>query len=181
MRLWKFNIDVANKWLTAVQSLVVIAGAITIVVVWIQFEQSQQVASFKLATQMQNQLNAPHFVSLQSTIDNGNQNTPIVRTADGGNGGGYSLATVYGYIGIYDTIGSLVREGPISKQDAYDTFGDDIVSAWCNNDIQRAVIAAQKSDTTATAKNDPYFSDFENLAKAFLQEDGQTCQQWESN
>ena len=76
------------------------------------------------------------------------------------------------YIDNFDDIGTLVKDGVIMPQAAYDDFSDPVELAWCNNDVQKVINTDRQSDKSDSALTDPYYADFEYLANSFLQKDG---------
>ena len=63
---------------------------------------------------------------------------------------------------------------------AYDNFSYDVEKAWCNADIQWIVRDARNADKSSDA-SDPFYSNFEKLAKSYLAKENQICNDWTHN
>ena len=168
------NIDTVNKWLTAFQSVAVIAAAV--VAVWqlseisreskIQaqaLQQAQQAASATLLLQLRDKLDADRYAAITKAIQEHDHSFPLLR--DAGGRGKFRDLDIERYLSNFEDIGYLVREGLIIEAMAYDHFSYDMEKAWCNADVQRVVHDARKADKSATAASDPIYGKFQSLAR----------------
>jgi hypothetical protein len=191
------NIDAVNKWLTAVQSIAVIAAVV--VAVWqlseisgqgkIQAQtlrQTQQAASAILLLQIRDKLDGQRYAAIAAAIQEHDHTYALLR--GGGKGGKFSDGDVAGYLGNFEDIAYLSgsdfsgpfiagygssREGLIIPEMAYYHFSHDVEKAWCNGDVQHVIRQARESDKSATA--DPFYARLETLALTYLTREGQSC------
>jgi hypothetical protein len=187
-----------NQWLTALQSLAIIAGVV--VAIWqlseiseqnkifseqtkIQtqtLKQTQLAASATLVLKLRDKLDSDKYAKLSSVLQNHITRYPLFTHNYGGRGGHFHEVQVEAYIANFEDIGYLVEDGVIIDKMAFDHFSYDIETAWCNNDVQKMIIDDRKGDTSATAISDPNYGHFEKLAKDYLAKDGQTCKDLDS-
>ena len=80
------------------------------------------------------------------------------------------------YISVFEDIGYLVEGNLIIGKMAYNEFSYDLEKAWCNADVQRVVTDARKADKSVTRQTEPFFGQFEKLARGYLDREGETCQ-----
>ena len=80
------------------------------------------------------------------------------------------------YISVFEDIGYLVEGNLIIGKMAYNEFSYDLEKAWCNADVQRVVTDARKADKSVTRQTEPFFRQFEKLARGYLDREGETCQ-----
>jgi len=117
------NIDTVNKWLTAFQSVAVIAAAV--VAVWqlseisreskIQaqaLQQAQQAASATLLLQLRDKLDADRYAAITKAIQEHDHSFPLLR--DAGGRGKFRDLDIERYLSNFEDIGYLVREGLFS-------------------------------------------------------------------
>jgi hypothetical protein len=179
------NIDTINKWLTAFQSIAVIAGVA--VALWqlseissqskIQaqaLKQAQEAASATLVLQLRDKIDGDRYAAITVAIQDHDHSYPLLRS-DGGKGGKFRDLDIERYIGNLEDIGYLVQEHLIIDEMAYGHFSYDVEKAWCNGDVQRIVRAARKADKGVTAASDPIYGKFENLAQTYLAKERQSC------
>lgn len=74
------------------------------------------------------------------------------------NGGRFADKDLEEYLGIYETMGELYKNGLIAKRMIYNDFSDDIVSAYENKEIRNYIKEQQKDSSD-------YFVNFVMLAK----------------
>lgn len=182
-----------NQWLTALQSVAIIAGVI--VAIWqlleiseqnkifseqtklqtLTLKQTQLAASATLVLQLREKLDSDKYAKIASALQNHNNNYKLFDRSYGGRGGHFHEVQMEAYIINFEDIGYLVEDEIIIGKMAYDHFSYDIESAWCNNDVQEMIQADRKSDTSIMAKSEPIYGHFESLAKDYLAKEGQTC------
>jgi hypothetical protein len=88
---------------------------------------------------------------------------------------GFADIDIEAYLGELEDIGLLVRESPLLSQMAYDHFSYDFEKAWCNQDVQRVILAARKADKSANSSTDAIYGELEKLARSALAREHQTC------
>jgi hypothetical protein len=178
------TIDAVNKWLTAFQSIAIIAGVA--VALWQLSEissqsriqaralsQAQQTASATLVLQLRDKLDASRYGAITTAIQEHDHSYPLLR--GDGKGGKFRDLDIEGYIANFEDVGYLVQERLIIDQMAYDHFSYDVEKAWCNGDVQRVVRDARKADKGVTPASDPIYGRFENMAQTYLAKERQTC------
>ena len=89
-------------------------------------------------------------------------------------------ADVEEYISIFDDIGYLVMENLLEANMAYNYFSYDIEKTWCNVSVKETIQQARTTDRSKTAHSDPLYGNFEKLAKEYLDNEGQTCEDLDS-
>jgi hypothetical protein len=180
----KFDV---TKALSAVESLAVIGGIVF--AVWqvleirqqtaIQAEtlkQTQQIASADLVLKLRATLDESKFAKLVADIQNHDHSYPLLARGDGGSKGGkFRDLEIEQYISVFEDIGYLVEGNLIISTMAYNEFSYDVEKAWCNADVQRVVADARKSDKSITRQTEPFYAQFEKLARGYLAREGETC------
>jgi len=86
-----------------------------------------------------------------------------------------SDADVEEYIGVFEDLGSFLKDNLITAKMAYDHFSYDIAKAWCNTTVQETIRKSRATDRSKTASTDPMYGNFESLAKEYLANEGQSC------
>jgi hypothetical protein len=167
------NIDAMNKWLSAGASIAVIigvAGAIIGVVVATQtLKQSQQIASADLVFKIDAMLEKRRYDRVSDDLQSHDSNYHLPKYKNKAD------ADIEEYIGIFEDMGYFIKDNLVSATMAYDHFSYDIEKAWCNTDVQEAIRKARATDKSKTASTDPMYGNFERLAKAYLNNEGQSC------
>jgi hypothetical protein len=191
-RLRNVKIELVNQWLTALQSIAIIAGVI--VAIWqlsaiseqnkIQgqtLKQTQLAASATLVFQFRDKLDGDKYAKITSAIQNHNRNYPLLSPSYGGRGGKFrNTDIIESYISNFEDIGYLVQDEILISKMAYDHFSSDIEYAWCNADVQRMIRDDRKGDKSITGGFDPVYGHFEKLAQDYLTREGQTCKNLDS-
>jgi hypothetical protein len=180
------TIDIVNKWLTALQSIAIIAGVA--VALWqlseiirqngIQadtLKQTQQAASASLVLQLRDKLDASRYDAITAAIQGNDQHYPLLSQKNGGKGGKFRDLEIESYMENFEDIGYLVQEHLILAEMAYDHFSYEVEKAWCNADVQRIIRDERKADKSVTAASDPFYGRLETLAKSYLARERQTC------
>ena len=180
------KIDVINQWLLALQSVAIIVGVG--IAIWQLFvfsdqtriqshtlKQAQQAASATLVLQLRDKLDGDKYSKITNAIQTHNENYPLTSRSLGGRGGHFNENEIDDYIVNFEDIGYLVDDGVIISKMAYDHFSTDIEDAWCNADVQRLIRKDRETDTSNTARSDPFYGHFEELAQEYLARQGQTC------
>jgi hypothetical protein len=98
-----------NQWLTALQSIAIIAGVI--VAIWqlseiseqnkiqaLTLKQTQLAASATLVLQLRDKLDGDKYAKISSVIQNHNNNYPLFTRSHGGRGGHFHEVQVEAYI-----------------------------------------------------------------------------------
>jgi hypothetical protein len=76
---------------------------------------------------------------------------------------------------VFEDIGYLIEGNLIISKMAYDDISYDVEKAWCNADVQRVLADARKADKSITRQTDPYYREFEQLARSYLTREDQSC------
>jgi hypothetical protein len=84
-------------------------------------------------------------------------------------------ADIEEYIGVFEDMAYFIKDDLISAKMAYDHFSYDIQKAWCNIVVQEVIRKQRATDKSKTAQSEPYYGNFERLAKQYLTDEGQTC------
>jgi hypothetical protein len=79
------------------------------------------------------------------------------------------------YISVFEDVGYFINDELISSKMAYDRFSYDIEKAWCNIVVQEVIRKQRATDKSKTAQSNPFYGNFERLAKQYLTDEGQTC------
>ena len=181
------KIDILNKWLTAVQSVFIIVGVG--VALWQLLEisaqtrlqaqtlkQAQKTASAGLVLKLRRTLDDKRYDDITGEIQNHDHIYHLLVRADGGKGDGkYRDLDIERYIGNFEDMGYLIQEGLIDEKMAYNHFSYDIEKTWCNDDIRQIIGVARKDDKSSAAASDPFYGNFERLARQYLAKENQTC------
>ena|SRR5882724_2272143 len=119
---------------------------------------------------------AKNIPNLLVAIQNHDEKSALLITADGGSKGGkFRSLDIENHIGNFENLGYLIKDNVVDERMAYNYFSYDIEKAWCNEDVQQVVLISRKDDKSRTAVIDPLFGNFEYLATTYLSHEGQTC------
>jgi hypothetical protein len=138
-------------------------------------KQSQQIASADLVLKLRATLDEIKFAKLVAGIQNHDHSYSLLSRSDGGKGGKFRYLEIEQYISVFEDIGYLVEGNLIIGKMAYNEFSYDIEKAWCNADVQGIVANARKADKSTTRQTEPFFVQFEKLARSYLAIEGETC------
>jgi hypothetical protein len=172
-------IDRVNSWLLAFQAIAVIVGVIVALYqlrqISVQTELQSQALKTTQATQsatlilqLRQILDADKFKRITGAIQEHDQRYKLL-------GGAFRDTEVEAYIGNLEDIGLLIKESPLLSDMGYDHFSYDVEKAWCNQDVQKVVANARKTDRSVTASADAIYGEFERLAQSYLAREQQTC------
>ena len=78
-------------------------------------------------------------------------------------------------------MGYFVTENLIGAKMTYEHLSYDIEKAWCNTTVQETIQKERATDKSKTARSDPMYGNFERLAKEYLETDGQSCKDLDSD
>ncbi|MCM0084374.1 hypothetical protein L4X63_22570 [Geomonas sp. Red32] len=75
------------------------------------------------------------------------------------------------YLGNFETLGNLVKDGVITKKMAYNELSYDVEAAWSNEDVRR-FIRDQRKENKVRDREDAFYTGFEYLARECFKQDG---------
>lgn len=136
---------------------------------------TEAVASATFVNELGDQLSSSDYSPITNAIEGPNytvhpSNYPILQSR----GGQFTPDDVTSYIGTMDRAGDLYLDHLIDIQVVYDEMSYDVEKAWCNTDVQ-SVIQHYRDTSGLPSGRDAWFMGFETLAKQFMQKDGYTC------
>jgi hypothetical protein len=132
-----------------------------------QLSQQGKVDSAQFVLSLSSELNSPRYTAIMNAIeDNPHTYSPLKA--------GFRDNQVEDYMSEFDTIGDLYRDGVIAPQMTYDEFSYDTEKAYCNVDVQSDITRDQQ-EAGASTGTDAFWSGFQSMAIAFLNQDGYSC------
>ncbi len=134
-----------------------------------QMAQGAKISSAQYVLQMSNKLDETKYDKIRVAIENNPSSFRLLKP-----NGAFDINALESYMGELDTIGSLVRDGVINQQMAYDAFDYEVEKAYCNKDLSNDINADRILDKVMFGP-DAFFSGFEDLAKTFLNRDKKNC------
>jgi hypothetical protein len=135
----------------------------------VQLAEQEKLASAQYVLDLSDKLDTGRYITLADDIDDNDDAYSPIHT------GGFTDNQLDDYMGEFETVGDLVRDGVIEQQMAYDEFSYDIEKTYCNDDVQADITRDQASDGVDTGTIDASWSGFQGLAKLFLAKDSETC------
>jgi len=183
------------EWLTTVFTIV-LAGA-TVALVWASIEQHrdaveaiettkrlaqatenaasgrQRIASADFIFKINAMLEDHRYDRIVDDIQSHNSNYRLPKYPNRAD------ADVEEYIGLFEDVGYFIAENLIAAK-MYDHFSYDIEKAWCNVTVRETIQQERATDRSKTAHSDPLYGNFEKLAKEYLDNEGQTCEDLDS-
>jgi hypothetical protein len=154
--------------------LAILTLAVSLAAVWAQLgttneqlAQSERVSSAQYVLDMRDQLDSNKYDAITNAVqDNGHTYSPLQA--------GFTVTQLEDYMGQFETIGDLVRDGVITPAMAYDEVSYDTEKLYCNDDVQND-IAADRQEAGVSTGTDAFWSGFQYMATLFLQQDGYAC------
>jgi hypothetical protein len=132
-----------------------------------QLTQQGKVDSAKFALDLDSELNSSQYTAIMTAIENHPHTySPLAA--------GFRDNQLEEYMGEFDTIGNLYRDGIIAPQMAYDEFSYDAEKTYCNVDVRNDITRDRQESKLATG-TDAFWSGFQSMAVIFLNQDGYTC------
>ena len=175
--------EIATRVFTVIATFAAIAAVIGIFLAWQQFkemasqtriqntnlEDNRKIASANFVLQIEQRLNGNRYDNITAAIEDNKSTWPLLKPR-----GKFTESNIEDYIGNYDEVGTLYKDGLINESLAYDDFSYDVEKAYCNKDIYNYIQDLRKQDGDLTGPQ-AFYCDFEHLAKIFLAKDKKTC------
>jgi|GEM_PF-1508897 len=178
-------LDKVTKLLNVIQMIVIVAGlpiaigglfytAIQTKTQVTALNDSRKVESAKFVLDASNTLSNGDYGDILTAIEGTDKphssSYPILKKS----GGNFNSIDIDDYLGLYNDVGVLYQENLVDETMAYDEFSYDVEKAYCNKDVSSEVMRLRQ------LSNQPdnslsYYKPFEILANRFLQIDGYTC------
>lgn len=168
------------RWLDVIQSVAIVLTLLgSMYAMYLQrealasqreeLEASNKIHSADLVLKISNRLNWPQYSAIIDAIENHNSHYSLLSH-------GITDPKIEDYIGNFETLGDLARDGLVSQSMVYDELSFDLEKAWCNVDVQRDIRRWRKEDGTHTGA-EAFYSGFEKEATFSLNKDKKTCAQ----
>ncbi|MFI5260227.1 MAG: hypothetical protein ACHQU0_00300 [Candidatus Paceibacteria bacterium] len=130
-------------------------------------QASNKIDSARYVLKVSDEIGRSQYTNIINAIENNTSAFPLLLK-------GFNQNDIEGYIGNFETLGDLSRDGIIDPSMANDELGYDLEKTWCNVDVQKIIKKDRVKDGTLLGK-ESFYNGFETLAIYSLNQDGKSC------